>query len=256
MTTSGPAAPAFISVLRVPRPSTVDLIAAELRAAIQTGALAVGSPIGEVEIASQLGVSRSPLREAAQRLVQEGLLTSTPGRGLRVAEFGIHELQDHYDARVAVECHAIRLIVRRGDPADVAAIENSLAELVQASEGTDARAIGDADLGFHRNLVARAGNTRLERYFATLAVETRIANFSMSDGYVVRRDVSPSYRQIVDALTARDADAAIVALESQMTHAIARLRGESSEHGVDFDTVEEPLTNDPLSLEPISGRDN
>ena len=254
MSISGPAASATVSVLRVPRPSTVDLIAAELRAAIQTGALSVGAQIGEVEIAAQLGVSRSPLREAAQRLVQEGLLTATPGRGLRVAEIGITELQDLYDARVAVECHAIRLIVRASDREDVTAIAESLAELVQASRGVDAREIGEADLAFHRTIVSRAKNTRLNRYFATLAIETRIASFSMSDGYVVRRDISPSYQQIIDALAANNAEAAIVALESQMMFAVARLRGEQSERGVEFDTVEEPLTNDPVILGPLSGR--
>ena len=71
---SAPAgAPAF---LRVHRPSTVDLIATELRNAVYSGGLPVGSPLREVEISRQLGVSRSPLREAAQRLVQEGLLTA------------------------------------------------------------------------------------------------------------------------------------------------------------------------------------
>lgn len=253
MPTSGSTA-SPIAVFRVTRPSTVDLIATELRGAIQTGALAVGSAIGEVEIAAQLGVSRSPLREAAQRLVQEGLLTATPGRGLRVAEIPAEHLDDLYDARVAVEAHALRLIVRRGDAADVAAVKNSLDELMRAAEGTDAREIGDADVAFHRTIVTRSGNARLERYFATLAVETRIASFSTSEGYVVRRDLSPTYQQIVAALTAGNAQAAVVALESQMAHAVARLRGESSEHGVEFDTVEEPLTTDPLSLEPLTGR--
>lgn len=254
MPESGPDAHAPAAVFRVPRASTVDLIAVELRAAIHSGALVVGGPIGEVEIASQLGVSRSPLREAAQRLVQEGLLTSTPGRGLRVATIRPEDLRDLYDARVAIESQAIRLVVARANARDIAEIEAALSTLMTASEGTDARKIGDADIAFHHSMVVQAGNSRLERYFSGLAIETRIASFSMSDGYVVRRDVSPSYRAIVDAIAAGDSGAAIAALESQMSDAVARLSGEPAEHGADYDTVEEPLTNDPLSLEPLNGR--
>ncbi len=89
------------SVLRVPRLSTVDLIAIELRKAIFSGALAVGASLGEVEIASQLGVSRSPLREAAQRLVQEGILVAIPGRGMSVAVIEGDQIADVYEMRLA-----------------------------------------------------------------------------------------------------------------------------------------------------------
>jgi DNA-binding GntR family transcriptional regulator len=89
-------APSFSPVTR---PSTVDLIQTELRNAVYAGVLTVGSSIREVEIANQLGVSRGPLREAAQRLVQEGLLVATPGRGMRVATIGRDRLPALYEAR-------------------------------------------------------------------------------------------------------------------------------------------------------------
>lgn len=73
-TTSRPRSSA--TVLPLARTSTVDLVAEELRSAIYAGTLAVGAALREVEISAQLGVSRGPLREAAQRLVQEGLLLS------------------------------------------------------------------------------------------------------------------------------------------------------------------------------------
>nr|WP_274637089.1 GntR family transcriptional regulator [Microbacterium bovistercoris] len=242
------------SVFPVPRSSTVDLIAIELRTAIFSGALAVGSPIGEVEISSQLGVSRSPLREAAQRLVQEGLLTATPGRGLRVSVIGSEHLQDLYDARAAVEFEAIRLIVRHADASVLGDIDAALAELVRVSAGEDARAIGDADLVFHRRLVEASGNRRLSQYIATLAIETRIASFSTSDEYTVRRDVSPTYRALVDALRAGDADAAIAALQTQFDEAVARLSGRLDEVGVEVDTIAQPTT-EPPALRPLGVSD-
>lgn len=236
-----------VSMGRVARPSTVDLITAELRTAIFTGALPVGTPIGEVEMASQLGVSRSPLREAAQRLLQEGVLTAWPGRGMRVSIIGPEHVADLYDARLAVEGHAARMIVSSGSAAVLAQLEAAYRDLVAASEGTDARAIGDADIEFHRLLVDSAGSRRLSRAMATLALETRIASFSAPDGYTVRRSVSETYRQLLDALAARDAVAAFGALERQFAEAVARLTGRDAE----VETVETPVDEEPPALGPI-----
>jgi len=237
-----------ISMVRVPRPSTVDLITAELRSAIRSGALPVGSPIGEVEMASQLGVSRSPLRESMQRLVQEGLLTASPGRGMRVSVIGPDRVTDVYDARLAIEAQAARLIIKAGADTVLDRLEAAYAALVEVSQGTDALAISDADLEFHRLLVDVAGSPRLGRYMSTLAIETRIAGLSGNgDGYTARRSVSDTYRQLLDALAAGDAVAAFLALERQFAEAVARLTGEDD----DVDTVETPVTEAIAVITPI-----
>ncbi|TQO22220.1 GntR family transcriptional regulator [Paramicrobacterium agarici] len=236
-----------ISVFRVPRTSTVDLIAIELRNAIFSGALPVGSQIGEVEISSQLGVSRSPLREATQRLVQEGLLTATPGRGLRVSRIGPEHVSDLYVARLAVESEAIRIIIDRADPEALALLEKQFEALVEVSEGTDARSIGDADIAFHQKLVDAAGSRRLSHYMSTLIIETRIASFSSPDGYAVRRSVSPTYTTLLDAIRNADADAAVSALAVQFDDAVSRLVGKDAE----VETVETPPDAVPPSFEPI-----
>src|SRR5690625_900470 len=113
------------SITPVARTSTVDLIAISLRNAIFSGALDVGSPIREVEMAAQLGVSRSPLREAMQRLVQERLLTAVPGRGLRVSRISAEQVPDLYRARAAVEGEAIRLLAPTIDDAKLAELRGA-----------------------------------------------------------------------------------------------------------------------------------
>ena len=232
---SAPAgAPAF---LRVHRPSTVDLIATELRNAIYSGGLPVGSPLREVEISRQLGVSRSPLREAAQRLVQEGLLTAIPGQGLRVATVSEDRLPDLFEARIAVETHAARILIRNNDAGALTKVTAAFDHLVEAVKGTDARTIGDADLDFHFALVEAAGNTRLTRYMSTLVVETRLASFSSKEGYVVRRDVTPSHQAIMASLKAGDAEAAAAAIAEHLTEATARMTGELAERGIEVETV-------------------
>ncbi|WP_167132575.1 GntR family transcriptional regulator [Paramicrobacterium chengjingii] len=236
-----------VSVFRVPRTSTVDLIAIELRNAIFSGALPVGGQIGEVEISSQLGVSRSPLREAMQRLVQEGLLTATPGRGLRVSKIGPEHVADLYAARMAVESESLRRVMRRGDSVALSQLEKSYAALIEVSEGTDARAIGNTDIAFHQALVDAAGSRRLSQYMSTLIIETRIASFSSPNGYVVRRSVSPTYETLLDAMRTGDVDAAVAALSVQFDDAVSRLIGKDAE----VETVETPPDAAPPSFEPI-----
>lgn len=240
------------AVLRVHRPSTVDLIATELRNAIYSGGLPTGSPLREVEISRQLGVSRSPLREAAQRLVQEGLLTAIPGQGLRVASVGEDRLADLFEARIAVESHAARLLIRNNDDGALTKVKAAFDQLSEAVKGTDARAIGDADLDFHFALVDGAGNARLTRYMSTLVVETRLASFSSQDGYVVRREITPTHRAIMAALESGDVEAATAAIAQHLTEAVARMTGKLAERGIEVETVAEvPEPGAIYELEPI-----
>src|SRR5215204_4789941 len=83
--------------------STASIIARRLRRAIMYGSIPPGSQLTETELAAQFQVSRGPLREAMQRLVQEGLLRSERNRGLFVVELDDDDARDIYVARAAVE---------------------------------------------------------------------------------------------------------------------------------------------------------
>lgn len=243
--TSRPGASA--PVFPLARNSTVDLIAMELRTAIFSGALPVSSPLREVEISSQLGVSRGPFREAAQRLVQEGLLTSIPGRGLRVTKIETEDVQDVYETRLAVESQAVRAIIRSQNTEAVAKVRRAYDALVTVSMGEDAWVIGDADLAFHQTLVDVAGSRRLSRMMATLVIETRMASLSIAEGYSVRRSISPTYQRLLEALEAGDAQAAINALTLQFAAAVARLSGRDDT----VDTVETDTEHEPQEFQPL-----
>ena len=235
------------SVVPVSRMSTVDLIVIELRKAILAGDLSVGSPLGEVEIAAQLGVSRGPLREGAQRLVQEGLLVSIPGRGLRVRRIGPDEVPDLYESRLAVEAHAARRLAQRPNATETAELEACLARLIAVSAGEDPAPIGDADLEFHRQLVDLVGSRRLSA--RSRRCSPRRASRA-SARRAATRCAAPSLRHIascIDAIVAGDGDAAAFALSRQFEAAAARLTGE----GEFADTVEVPILDEPLSFTRI-----
>jgi DNA-binding GntR family transcriptional regulator len=224
----------------VTRPSTVDLITRELRNAIYSGALRVGSPIREVEMAGQLGVSRGPFREAAQRLVAEGLVVATPGRGLSVRTIGA--------ARTTVEVTAGRLAVAHATDAQVAEVRAAHDALVAADTTRDALRIGDADLNVHWALVAASANPWLLRWMTTLIVEVRIASFTVAEEYAVRRDSAESHAGIVERLEARDAEGLEAAIRANLDAAVTRLLAPEA---ADVETLEEPLPLPAPRLDPL-----
>lgn len=240
------------SFSRVTRPSTVDLIQTELRNAVYAGVLAVGSPIREVEVANQLGVSRGPLREAAQRLVQEGLLVATPGRGMRVATIGPERLPALYQARKSVEITAALILVRSGSDTAIASVRAAYDELVAANRTGDARRVGGADLNLHWTLVAAAGNPWLTRWMTTLIVEVRLATFSVSDEYVVRKDTADAHALIVERLEERDEAGLVTAITEMLDGAVVRLLGKDDEA---VETLEEPADAPEITLGPIDPPD-
>ena len=96
------------------RKSTSDRISDELRQMIIEGALLPGEQLGEARIAEQLGVSRAPVREALQQLVQQKLLVATRNKGVTVVSFTPSDIWEIYDARCAIESHAAVRIVEGG----------------------------------------------------------------------------------------------------------------------------------------------
>lgn len=92
-----------------------DRAYAALREQIVDWQLAPGTVLGEVEVASRLGMSRTPVREALARLVADELVTALPGRGLVVADLSFENIRDLFELRDALESTAVRLAARRGD---------------------------------------------------------------------------------------------------------------------------------------------
>ena len=202
------------------RDSTPERIAAQLRSGIVSGRLAAGQALREVEIARQLGVSRGPVREAFQRLIQEGLLEAHPARGVFVPQLLAEDIADLYLARGAVETAAARLLTSSG--CDLADLEKALAEL-QAAPADDWNVLVSLDLNLHEVLVRSTGSKRLARMFGTLAAETRLCMVALESFYPERADLVTEHAEIVQAIRRRDADVAAALLERHMTDSVRRL---------------------------------
>jgi DNA-binding GntR family transcriptional regulator len=206
---------------RVP---TASRIADQLREAVMAGDLPQGSQVGEVQLATQLGVSRGPVREAMQRLVQEGLLRSIPHRGIFVAELTEADVRDIYDARQAVESAALLAIMRRPDAEKVARrLDGAVARMTTAADRGDARALSRSDLAFHELLVAQSGSVRLQRMASTLLVETRMCLAALADTYVVPVRLVEEHAEIVAAIRSGDHSRALAVMDEHMRDGVGRL---------------------------------
>lgn len=210
----------------VQRRSTAAIVADQLRSAIMYGSLPPGSQMGEAELANRLGVSRGPLREAMQRLVQEGLLHSEPHRGLFVTSLEAEDVQDIYLARLAVERAACERIVRTHRVEAVAELTAAQVRIVGAVDGGDPEELAAADQEFHETLVRVSGSPRLQRMARTLLVEKRMCLTALQDKYQADAEALVQEHQgIVDALEAGDEQLVVRRLEEHMNDALERLNG-------------------------------
>jgi DNA-binding GntR family transcriptional regulator len=206
------------------RDSTPERIATQLRSGIVSGRLAPGQALREVEIARQLGVSRGPVREAFQRLIQEGLLEAHPARGVFVPQLAADDIADLYLARGAVEIAAAQLLASSGTPEAFADLSAALAEL-RAAPADDWDELARLDLQLHEILVRSTGSKRLARMFGTLAVETRLCMVALESFYPRRADLVTEHAEIVEAITQRDAATATRLIERHMSDSVQRLAG-------------------------------
>ena len=207
----------------VNRQSTASVIAGLLRRAIMEGSLPPGTQMGEAALAAQLNVSRGPLREAMQRLVQEGLLRSELHRGLFVIELGPDDVEDIYVARSAVEAAAARLILRR-DPERTADRLAEVHEQMTAAAGRrDRRALSDADLRFHEIFVAESGSPRLRRMSGTLLVETRLCMTALERKYQAPAELADEHGAIIGAIRSGAEDELLGLIDGHMWDAVDRL---------------------------------
>jgi DNA-binding GntR family transcriptional regulator len=179
--------------------ATSGLIAQRLRAAIASGQLAHGTQLVETELCAMFSVSRGPLREALQRLVQEGLLRSVRNRGIFVKSFDLEDVRDIYVTRAALESAAATLIFRRGDQRRTG---ERLRHLTDTGEVPADFQVGldfpGHDFRFHQLIIQDAQSKRLVGIYQTLLIETTMC-------------VETLQATAPDAGSFRDAHAAIAA---------------------------------------------
>lgn len=182
----------------------VSQVGERLVQAIVEGRLAPGQRLVEAELARQMGISRAPLREAARRLEQRGLLVAHPRRGFFVRELSLGEVDDLYGVRIMVESYAGRLAAERAGPAGLEELSRRIDELRRLASAGKEAALVEADLEFHRSICALSGNRRLLRLFDDMAIDVRMVIAMIDHLYDDPMVIAETHRPLLEALGGGD----------------------------------------------------
>jgi DNA-binding GntR family transcriptional regulator len=194
----------FPDLAPIDRRPTATIVAEAIRERIMDGTFAAGTQLTESALAEALGVSRGPLREAFQRLVQEGLLRAEPHRGMFVAELDEADAADVAVARQAIERAAAEQVARRGDPDVLRGLSELVDEMATSAAAGGWAPVAAAAQRVHEALVAGAGSPRLARMYATLLVETRLCLRALPDQHPDPDEVVAEHRDLLEALAQGD----------------------------------------------------
>jgi DNA-binding GntR family transcriptional regulator len=141
----------------VPARQSAEYVYRRVRNAILDAELAPGETMSQVALADELGVSRTPLREALRMLQGEGLIEARANRRVRVAPMSVDDLEELAAVRVVLEAQALRLAVPRMTSEHVARLEGSIAEMAHYHEQVDMRRWLVPHAEYHRQLTELAG---------------------------------------------------------------------------------------------------
>ncbi len=187
---------------------SVEAIHDHLRDAIVRGGLSPGSTMSQVQLAAQLGVSRTPLREALRMLQREGLVDAEFNRRVRVAGFSMPDLEELYCARLVLEDTAVRLTVPRITQEEVAQLEGNIAQMAHFADLKDYERWEVPHRAFHRGVAGGSGErfSRMLNQLSDHAERYRRLHTVEASGAWTRGVVE--HRAILDAIKRGDGDAA------------------------------------------------
>jgi DNA-binding GntR family transcriptional regulator len=180
-----------------------------LKARILDSEFAPGAFLLEKDAAAQLGVSRTPVREALVRLEQDGLLEIVPRHGARISALSPTDMRDIYEVLTSLEPSAAELLARRRPSADdLADLSQACTAMEEALQVPDLKAWAAADEAFHRNLAERCGNRRLFEMIMTVWDQSHRARMFTLSLRALPVQSTREHRVILDAILAGNSNAA------------------------------------------------
>jgi DNA-binding GntR family transcriptional regulator len=201
-----------------------------LRQSILAGALPPGAPLSENEIATRLGVSRTPVREAFIRLEGEGFLAVRPQVGTTVAPIDLDAVADGQFLREAVECRAVQLAAERVTPADVRDLKAQLREQARAVARNDQAGFIALDDRMHQRLVAMGGRPNVWHAVEDVKAQLDRVRFLSLDDPRWLESILGQHEAIVHHVIEGDGTAAVAAMSLHMRAVFASVDAIAREH--------------------------
>jgi len=192
-------------------------VASTVRDAIVEGRLASGQRLIEEELASQLGVSRGPVRETLQQLEREGLVTSFPNRGSFVAEISVEEIVHVLiPIRETIESFALQHALPKLTDVDFKELAQIVAEMESYGEKRDLARLVDLDLSFHRLLIERSEQQHSLQVWELIAPRIRRIFYLAGPFHAALGDIASEHQTLLDVIREGDLASARDALEAHI----------------------------------------
>jgi DNA-binding GntR family transcriptional regulator len=198
--------------------SLVELAYDSIRRSILSGQFKPGEHLVESRIAAEMEISRAPVREAMQRLAQEGLTVEKPRRGSFVREVNAKDFVDIYNSRIAIESTAVRLAVR--NEASLAPIEKTIGALEKAARRGDVARTVDLEWQVHEQICEASGNQYIALIFRSLAGPIRVALGMDDAAYENLEDVATEHLPLLKAMSSGDANLAARTMEDHIVSTV------------------------------------
>jgi DNA-binding GntR family transcriptional regulator len=186
-----------------------------------------GTQLGIGEMAEQLGVSRSPVRDAFLRLLAEGVLELLPSGSYRVIQFTRKYIDDVFVVRHALELTAVRLSVQNLDRAPIQRLRDTWAQFLEP-DGADPTLLdrhGEADQQLHQTIAEMSGNLLLKDALDKIVAIAHLVRRWHYAGEIPLKHLimtANEHLRVLDAMLAGDANAAVAALDQHLSIAHAR----------------------------------
>ena len=177
-----------------------DIVFLALREAIHSGKLLPGERLMEIPLSEQLGVSRTPVREAIRKLELEGLVHVIPRRGAVVAEITVSDLEDVLEVRAALERLAAVKACRNMTKEQLHRLKEMEAVFVDCTRKDDLKAIAQADVEFHEIISRSTGNHRLMQLLGNLREQIYRYRLELLKDRSTYGDLISEHEQIIAAL--------------------------------------------------------
>lgn len=193
-----------------------DVVFKTLRQAILTGELKPGERLMEIHLANQLGVSRTPIREAIRMLELEGLVTMIPRRGAEVAHITQKSLQDVLEVRRALDALAVELACERITEAELLKLREACNHFANVTQTNDASLIAKADVELHDIIVQAANNIRLKQLVSNLSEQMYRYRFEYIKDSSKHEQLIKEHEIIFNAIAAKDKETASMAVKTHI----------------------------------------
>jgi len=200
-----------------------EIVFEALREAILNGHLRPGERMMEVQLAEELGVSRTPVREAIRKLELDGFAVMIPRKGAYVSNLSIKDIADVFEIRGSLESLAAGLAAERISPDGLEELERLLVQVAECAKAGDLDRLVEVDTQFHAVLYRASRNERLAQMISTLLEQIqRFRRITMgSPGRM--QETLEEHRRLVDAVADRNVSLAQALAIEHMENAENRM---------------------------------